>query len=579
MRAGLLRVVVVFLFASVASSSAKISAQSGAAPSGAAKAAASTSAGSAQAADSSAKYAVPGCAIDTAKPSDADKALQRRKFDDAERLYGAALEANPTSSVAMAGLVRTTLAEDKLPEALAMAMKYDSAHPNDAVLLDALGEVRFRRGEVHEAAVAFNQSAQLKPCNGVTRYDVARYLNLSGMYGSAQRQLEFAHTLSPENKQIEQQWGSSHAVPLKAEQQLALLKGRLDDSRLPELTPDRKDGIQAAIKGIETHEKASCEMVSPVTETRLPIVPISNGAIQKQQDMYAAGLDVLFNGKRKRMEIDTGASGLLLSRSVAKSAGLVPELQIKAGGIGDGGLADAFVTHVDDIKIGSMEFKNCMVQVLEQGSVLEVDGLIGPDVFRDYLVTLDIPGREMRIGPLPMRPDEPPALTTSLKTSEDDEMPISIADSAKDRYIAPEMKDWTHVFRAEHFLIFPAVIGNAPTKLFLMDTGAMGSMISPAAAREVTHVSSDTDIRVKGISGEVNNVLVADRISIDFGGVRQIMQSMTSYNNTMLSYTAGTEISGLIGFPALRELVISIDYRDNLVHLVYDPKKGFHAHN
>jgi len=31
-----------------------------------------------------------------------------------------------------------------------------------------------------------------------------------------------------------------------------------------------------------------------------------------------------------------------------------------------------------------------------------------------------------------------------------------------------------------------------------------------------------------------------------------------------------------VGFPTLRELVISIDYRDNLVHVVYDPNKGYH---
>ena len=47
----------------------------------------------------------------------------------------------------------------------------------------------------------------------------------------------------------------------------------------------------------------------------------------------------------------------------------------------------------------------------------------------------------------------------------------------------------------------------------------------------------------------------------------------------MLTRSAGVEISGIIGFPILRELVLSIDYRDNLVHFVYDPKKGFHAHN
>jgi hypothetical protein len=53
---------------------------------------------------------------------------------------------------------------------------------------------------------------------------------------------------------------------------------------------------------------------------------------------------------------------------------------------------------------------------------------------------------------------------------------------------------------------------------------------------------------------------------------------MLSYDNTMLARTTGVEISGLIGFPTLRELIISIDYRDNLVHVVYDPKHGFHTH-
>ena len=69
------------------------------------------------------------------------------------------------------------------------------------------------------------------------------------------------------------------------------------------------------------------------------------------------------------------------------------ELENKAGGIGDQGPAAAFETHVDDIKIGPMEFKNCMVHVLEHGEISEgAEGLIGPDVFRDFLVTLDIPG-------------------------------------------------------------------------------------------------------------------------------------------------------------------------------------------
>jgi hypothetical protein len=36
-------------------------------------------------------------------------------------------------------------------------------------------------------------------------------------------------------------------------------------------------------------------------------------------------------------------------------------------------------------------------------------------------------------------------------------------------------------------------------------------------------------------------------------------------------------LSGIIRSDTLSELVIEIHYRDNLMHLVYDLSKGFHA--
>jgi hypothetical protein len=76
----------------------------------------------------------------------------------------------------------------------------------------------------------------------------------------------------------------------------------------------------------------------------------------------------------------------------------------------------------------------------------------------------------------------------------------------------------------------------------------------------------------------VNTVQVADKVTIRFANVSQTLPDMTSYDSSMLAHSAGVEISGLIGFQTLRELVITIDYRDNLVRVVYDPKKGYHAH-
>jgi len=586
MRTCLLRVVVALLFAPVAVSS--ISAQSSPAsssgsaapspaPSNAAPATASsgTQAG-AGTAGPSAKVALPGCAIDHTMQSEADKALLAHRYADAERLYGAALAADPASSIAMAGLVRTTLAEGKLPEALALATKYNSAHPNDAVLLDALGEVRFRRGETDEAATAFNQSSRLDHCNGLTHYDMYRFLNLWGMYASGQKHLELAHALAPENQQIAGRWSVTHAVPMTAEQRLAALQKQLDS---PALSEERKTAINAAIKNMESGQEANCEPVHPIAEAKLPIIAFSTDVVPIE--VYAAGLEVQLNGKKRRLEIDTGSSGLLLTNSVAKAAGLVPEFETREGGIGDKGLASSFVTHVDDIKIGGMEFKNCMVHVLEPGNELEkmrnIDGLIGTDVFRDYLVTLDFPGRAMQIGPLPKRPGEQEPKTASLATAGGEQSSGSIADNAKDRYVAPEMKDWTPVFRSGHFLIVPTSIGKAPVKLFLLDTGSGHSLISLDAAREVTALSGLTAPTITGLNGEVMKVQVAEQVTLGFAGVRQVVSGMTSIDTSSVSQGVGADISGFIGFPTLRELVISIDYRDNLIQVVYDPKKGVHT--
>jgi tetratricopeptide (TPR) repeat protein len=572
MRVGLLRVLSALLFASAVLLPSKTYAQGGAAPSSVG------AAGAGQSADVPSKYAVPGCAVDHTKPTDADKALLARKYPDAERLYNDALTADPTSSTAMAGLVRTTLAEGKLPEVLALAMKYDSAHPNDAVLQDALSEVRFRRGETDEAGMALNRSVKLNRCIGLTHYDMSRYLYLLGLYASSQREVERAYWLAPENPDIARRWRSTHAVPQTAEQRLVTLNKRLDN---PSLTDPQKDAINAAIKGTQSSEKGSCELVTPIEEAKLPIIPVpDNGSIEI---MNEAGLDVQLNGKKKRLEIDTGASGMTLSSAAAKTAGLVPEFQIKVGGIGDDGLANAYVTHVDDIKIGKMEFRNCMVQVLAPGNTVErmadVDGLIGPDVFRDYLVTLDYPGREMRLGPLPKTPDQQVSKAISLSTSDDGETPVSFADSARDRYVAPEMKDWTPIFRSQHMLIVPTLVNNSPVKLFLLDTGSAMSLLSPSAAKEVGQASDFTGAQLRGVNGVVRTVPAVSNVSMMFAQIKQTRRNMLVLDTSGISRNVGAEMSGIIGFPILRELVISIDYRDNLIHVVYDPKKGLHAHN
>ena len=227
------------------------------------------------------------------------------------------------------------------------------------------------------------------------------------------------------------------------------------------------------------------------------------------------------------------------------------------------------------------------MEILENRSVVGEEGLIGGDVFADFLVNIDFPKEKLRLSELPKRPDDQAVASAPVSLHDDDEnddapegadstaapsQPKTTASPLRrfyDSYTAPEMKTYTKVYRFGHDLLIPTKVGNASIKLFLLDTGALQNQITPAAAREVTKVRGDPDMIVKGISGSVKNVYSADKAVLQFGHLRQENQDLMAFDLTSVSQSAGTEVSGILGFTLLHLLNLKIDYRDGLVDFEY----------
>ena len=513
--------------------------------------------------------AVPCPVMPAVSPSAADDALSHGKFEDAEKLFAAM----PASDSATVGVVRAKLGARKLDEALDTAQKADAAHPNDPVLIDLVGEVRYRRGEVEEAGRAFDRAQEINTCLAQVHYDIARLLMLSGRGASSQVQLNIAHSIAPDDLAIKRAWEATQRVPITGEQAIARMQQRLANES--NLTDDQRAGIENSIKAVQAREKGSCELAEPVQTAKVQMWPTS-GSGSTSVPPSSSGVDVTLNGKRRRFIVDTGASGLMISKDAAKALGLTPEAEIKAAGLGDSGLQGAYIAHVDSVKIGGMEFHNCMVRVLESNTMKFADGLLGPDTFRRFIVTLDFPSSELRLSPLPNRPDETATPAASLETRgyEDagDAAGKTVAETRRDRYVAPEMQDWVKIYRSGHDLIFPTTIGKVPKKLFIMDTGAAQDLLSIAAAKEVTGVYKGGNGQVQGISGKVSDVAETGGLYIQFAGVRQMLAGgVHAIDLSSMSRGTGVEISGFIGYPILHQLVIQIDYRDNLVKVTYQP--------
>jgi len=525
-------------------------------------------------------------AITSSPLGDAKSLYRKGKFDECIAKYQEILRANPKSPDAFAGEVRAYLKQKKI-EVAAQTADQGVAATNSPRVRVARAEVWFRQGRIAEAEKEWVEVVNSGYPEPRAYLGLARQRYAIAMYKSAKKMIEKAHELDPSDPDIQEQWIGTLSRPERIKYLEESLAG--DNTWDAEQRDDVANYLQYLKERAKQKNSSTCRLVSKVKSTETPLVRL----LEDPQHMRGYGLQVSLNGHKSALMLDTGASGILVRRAIAERAGISKISETKVGGIGKKGRRDAYIGIVDSITIGELEFQNCTIEVIEGRSVVGDEGLIGADVFEDFLVELDFPNEKLKLSELPKRPGEAES-TPALKEEDEDEVPggsdaasppadnhsaqssptpSSFNDRFHDRYISPEMHSYTAVFRFGHNLLIPTTIGKVPYKLFLLDTGALVNFISPAAAREVTKVHADSDVVVEGISGRVDKVYSANKAVLQFGRLRQENQDITAFDTTSLSDNIGTEVSGFLGFVTLRMLDIKIDYRDALVSFEFDAKR------
>lgn len=532
-----------------------------------------------------------GFAIQSKAPSsEADLAAAQQlywggKFAEAEAAYQNIVKADPKSIPAQVGLIRSSLREEKVDGAYEIATSALAGAPNSAALLAAMGEVRFRRAEMSDAERAYLEALKLDPKEFHAYLGLANIYRAYSLYLHAHNVLLKAHEIAPEDPEVQRAYFNQ----LPRKQRIAAIENYLAGTH-----PDDIEETAALhsylefLKATIDRPSHSCKLVSKVerTDTKLAVMYSSADRIR------GYGLAVKLNGHGTRMMLDTGASGILIGRKAAEKAGLTRISSDRLGGIGDKGLQTGYTAAADNVRVGDLEFHDCIVRVTDRTSLTdEDDGLIGADVFSSYLIDIDIPGEKLRLSPLPKRPDEivaPTSLNTEAdaanlgaNTGEKEEgvanehtdarsasappsPPAPTVVLPKDRYVAPEMANWTKVFRFGHELLIPTYVNDSKPLLFLIDTGSFTNLLSVRAARQVTKVA-DSSVQVRGLSGAVKKVYSGEQATLTFSHFRQNNQQIVTIDLSDLCRRTGTEVSGILGFNVLRLLEIKIDYRDGLV--------------
>ena len=519
----------------------------------------------------------------------ADQLYRAGKFAEAEAGYQAILKTDTKLMAAQVGFVRSMLRQQKIDEALDAVNTALAAQPNAAALLAAKGDVQFRRGEMADAEMSYLTAKKLDPKEVHAYLGLARLYSSYSLYRRAYDQLQSAHEVAPEDIDVQKAW--LRMLPRK--ERLAAMEAYLSGPH-----PDDEEETKwmteylGFLKATVDKPVHACRLISKVDQTETKLETMYGPDIHR---MRGIGLSVRLNDRNVHLLLDTGAGGIMVNRKLAEKAGLTPISTVHLGGIGDKGLQSGYTAVADHIRVGELEFQDCVVSVSNKGSVADEDGLIGADVFGMYLVDIDLPGMRLKLSPLPKRPEDTVAPTSlnsegeeqanaeqkedSVKegTSKDQNSPSPTVKPERrlprDRYIAPEMANWTKVFRFGHTMLVPTSVNDSKAMLFGLDTGAFSNILSVRAGRQVSKVNSEERLRVQGVNGAVNKVYSSEKATLRFAHFQQSNLDIITLDLSNISRHTGTDISGFLGFAMLRQLEIELDYRDGLVDFKYDPKR------
>lgn len=482
------------------------------------------------------------CSGAPSSAQDPKQELYAARYTSAADLYVKRLNEAPGDSEAYYGLVRALLKAHRAQEAFAAADKAARLTPQTAATQTACGLAAFRRGDIAQAQADFREALKIDPNYPGALAGLASVFSTISKFKTARTLLIRASAQAPDDPDFLPAYNNSTGGAERIARMQRLLDALdpasdLARSLTARIATDRALGDRPLRK-----------LTSPYEPARIKLIRIQDGP---RHALRGFGVRVQLNGKYTvTLLLDTGASGIVISPRAAEKAVLtrLGDAASEAKGIGDGKSQDSFSYLASEVRAGDVAFADYPVSAFRSAKDDDSDGLIGADVFRQFIVALDFPNSEIGLEPR----------AEGLQAGSD---PVDAADTP-----AP---GFHRVFRFGDHLVVPAML-NDKAGLLLLDTGSSTNLVDTAAAKAAARVHGDSATVVRGIQGKVDKVSRADSVSLVFAGFRQDNPELLAIDMTKTSDGLGVGLSGIVGMPVLAQLKMTVDYREGTVRLDYN---------
>jgi len=414
--------------------------------------------------------------------------------------------------------------------------------PDKPETLTAAGMAAYRHGDLSKAEAYYLKAFKLDPHYAGSLGGLATIYSAISKFKTERKFVLAAYHSSKDDPQLITAYGYT----LEGAEHTAALERAL---AIYDPTSREARALRAHIANDkEVGDRKLRRLSTPYQHYQINLVEILAGP----RRAYAVGLQVQLNQSHKvRLMLDTGASGIAVAPKVAEKAGLeiLGSESFQVYGAGDEKAPESFHYVAGSVSMGGLSFTNFPVSVFRTAQTTDYDGLIGADVFRRFLVTIDFP--RLRLD-LDTRPESLPA---------DHAEPEDAVD--------PLPSGFFRALRFGNHLTVPTSVNESAGQLFLIDSGSNVNLIDTAVAGESTSVHADNRSKLRGIQGQVKDVSRASEVSLIFAGFHQRNSDLLAVDMSKLDDAAGVGIAGVLGIPVLRYMKLTIDYKNGAVRFEY----------
>jgi hypothetical protein len=242
-------------------------------------------------------------------------------------------------------------------------------------------------------------------------------------------------------------------------------------------------------------------------------------------------------GPSLRLLLDSGAQHIVLNRSasapLSQPGGSTLEL-VGLGGSDQGARRLACAT----IAIGDLALRDCDMLAVNAQLLDGIDGVVPLSLFAGFLVHLDIPKKTLDLD----------QYTAGAPVNEEEHPPV----------------------RTDNRLLFlEATLNESQSGYVLLDTGASYNAVSSSAAARgwKGYRALSPTLALRGFMAEMGGFLLPAGVRFRFGSHVVPADPAVVVDLSELSNHHKFAIAGILGYPALRRSIVTINYRDTLVNI------------